>query len=223
MEPVVTRLYPLNHIGLDSAYTLAASACRENAIRGGTACNVEALEEEGTLVVTSVAAIHERVAALLAEVDKPPHTQTFHIIVLAATQTASTPSDLPPGAQRAVEDIRAFLPYEGFRVLDTGWLKTARYGRTTLTGPTGFNVELRFRGNPSSGEPILVDGFEMSSIKETYTTNGELNRVHQSIVDTSFSISVGETVVVGTSKLNDDEEPTALVILLTALSEEGSR
>jgi hypothetical protein len=36
-------------------------------------------------------------------------------------------------------------------------------------------------------------------------------------------MDVGETVVVGTSKLNGDREPTALVILLTALEEEGTR
>lgn len=223
VPPTETRLYPLQHVGVDSAYTLAVSACRENDVRSGTGCNVEVLREESTLVVTAIPAIHERVAALLAEVDFPPHTQTFHIVVLAATDSPSALSDLPPGAQRAVEDIRAFLPYEGFRVLDTGWLKTAREGQTTLTGPTGFEVGLRFRGNPRSNEPILVEGFEMTLLKESYTVAGELQRTHRLIVETSFSMSVGETVVVGTSKLNGDNEPTALVILLTALAPEDAR
>lgn len=223
VPPVETRLYPLQHVGVDSAYTLAVSACRENDVRSGTGCNVEVMREESTLVVTAIAAIHERVASLLREVDIPPHTQTFHIVVLAATDSPSAPSALPPGAQQAVEDIRAFLPYDGFRVLDTGWLKTARQGHTTLTGPTGFEVGLRFRGNPRSDEPILVEAFEMNLREESYSPNGELMRSHRLIVETSFSMDVGETVVVGTSKLNGENEPTALVILLTALEPEDTR
>jgi hypothetical protein len=41
--------------------------------------------------------------------------------------------------------------------------------------------------------------------------------VHKDIVETSFSMKVGETVVVGTSKLDGGDE--ALVVLVTALSE----
>jgi hypothetical protein len=221
--PVVTRLYPLSHVSLSSAYTLATAACRENDARQGRGCNVEVLEDEGTLVVTAVQSIHERVATLLSEVDKPPLTQTFQIIVLAATDSPSTPSSLPRGAQQALEDIQSFLPYEGFRVLDTGWLKTVRFGQTTLTGPTGFEVALEFRGDPSSGEPLLVAAFEMWIDDEVYTVDREYQLVRRSVVETSFSMDVGETVVVGTSKLNGNSEATALVILLTAVAPEVER
>jgi len=229
IPPVETRLYPLQHLRLDSAYTLALSVCRENDARSGTACNVEVLEEEGILVVTAIAALHERVSTLLSEVDRPPQTQAFHIIVLAATDSPSTPSDLPPGAQRAVEDIKTFLPYAGFRVLDTGWLKTVREGQTTLTGPTGFEVGLEFRGDPRSGEPLLIETFQMTVMEPAVIlpegVQGETRGARQRLVlETSFSMNVGETVVVGTSKLNGGgDEPTALVILLTALSPEGTR
>jgi hypothetical protein len=222
-EPEETRLYPVSHINLDSAYTIAVSTCREEQIRQRTACNVEVLEDKGTLVVTAIPAIHERVAALLDEVDTPPLTQTFQVIVLAATDSESMPADLPPGAQQAVDDIASFLPYRGFRLLDAGWLRTVRAGQTSLTGPTGFEVMLEFRGDPRSDEPLLISTFRMWLDDGMVTPNGEYHNIRQSIVDTSFSMDVGETVVVGTSKLNGDREPTALVILLTALEEEGTR
>ena len=229
--PVVeTKLYQLQHLSLSSAYELAISTCREIPAdqQRYTDCNVELMEEESTLIVTSTAAVHSRVAALLSEVDKPPHTQTFHIIVLAATDSATTPSDLPPGAQRAMEDIKAFLPYEGFRVLDTGWLKTSRQGQTTLTGPTGLEVGLEFRGNPGSNEPLLIETFQMTVMEPAVIlpegVQGETRGARQRLVlETSFSMDVGETVVVGTSKLNGNNEPTALVILLTALESEETR
>ncbi len=227
---VETRLYALQHVSLSSAYELARSACREIPAdqQRYTDCNVELMEQESTLIVTSTAEVHSRVVALLSEVDKPPHTQAFHIIVLAATDSPSTPSNLPPGAQRAVEDIKAFLPYEGFRVLDTGWLKTSRQGQTTLTGPTGFEVGLVFRGNPTSNEPLLIEEFQMTVLEPAVVlpegVQGDTHGAYQRLVlETSFSMSVGETVVVGTSKLNGNNEPTALVILLTALEPEGTR
>jgi len=225
VEPVETRLYPLQHVDLDSAHQLASVLCRESQARYGSRvdCNVSVMGREDTLVVIATAAIHERIASLLADVDKPPYTQSFHIIVLAATESASTPSDLPPDAQRALEDIKAFLPYEGFRVLDTGWLKTVREGQTTLTGPTGFNVELVFRGDPGSNEQLLVQEFSMGAFVPHEREDGSASSRYQQILHTSFSMNVGETVVVGTSKLNGGEEPTALVILLTALDPEGSR
>jgi len=198
---VETRLYALQHVSLSSAYELARSACREIPAdqQRYTDCNVELMEQESTLIVT-----------------------------LAATDSPSTPSNLPPGAQRAVEDIKAFLPYEGFRVLDTGWLKTSRQGQTTLTGPTGFEVGLVFRGNPTSNEPLLIEEFQMTVLEPAVVlpegVQGDTHGAYQRLVlETSFSMSVGETVVVGTSKLNGNNEPTALVILLTALEPEGTR
>jgi hypothetical protein len=225
IPPVETRLYALSHVDLDSAYQLASSVCREIPPnrRGSIECNVSVMGEEGTLIVTTTAELHTRLAALLTEVDRPPHTQTFQIIVLAATDTASTPSDLPQGAQRAVEDIIDFLPYAGFRVLDSGWLKTVREGQTSLTGPTGFEVELRFRGDSRSNEQLLVERFSMTARVPFQNSEGQRGYRHEMILHTSFSMDVGETVVVGTSKLNGGEEPTALVILLTALEEEGTR
>jgi hypothetical protein len=230
IPPVETKLYELQHVSLSSAYEVASSACREIPAdqRRYIDCNVSVMEEEGTLIVTSTAAVHSRVATLLSEVDKPPHTQSFHIIVLAATDSPSTPSSLPPGAQRAVEDIKEFLPYAGFRVLDTGWLKTARYGQTTLTGPTGFEVSLVFRGDPRSKEPLLIEDFTMTVMEPAVVlpegVQGETRGARQRrVLTTSFSMSVGETVVVGTSKLNGNNEPTALVILLTALEQEEAR
>ena len=114
--------------------------------------------------------------------------------------------------------------HQGFRVLDTGWLKTVREGQTSLTGPVGFSVELRFRGNPQLNEQLLVEEFSMAARVPYEREEGGTSWRHENILYTSFSMSVGETVVVGTSKLNGSEDdPMALVILLTALEPEGAQ
>lgn len=225
--PIETRLYRLQHMSLESAYTLARSACMETtSYRGPIRCDVEVMQEEGTLIVNAISEIHDRVAALLADVDRPPHTQAFHIVVVAANHEGPGTSELPEGAMRALEDIKAFLPYEGFRVLDTGWLKTARYGETSLTGPTGFRAELHFRGDPTSGESMVVEfrlAAKQPAVMIPAGLQGEPQAAYwRNILESTFSMSLGETVVVGTSKLDPaDEGASALVILLTALDEGG--
>jgi hypothetical protein len=47
----------------------------------------------------------------------------------------------------------------------------------------------------------------------TSSTRGSEGVTHRKVMDTTFSMDVGETAVVGTSKLNGGDE--ALVVLLT--------
>jgi hypothetical protein len=178
---------------------------------------------------------------------------------------------VPAAARKALTDVKDFLPYKGYRLLDSQW--TLCCGRsaivTRLRGPEDqdYAVEL----NPSNAgngkwsvhfslwEPRTIDRNSSSTadleqqqadlekqieaLRKTNTDNHpELTTLQmrliavrreleaqrggqrrsmvapgmsRAVIDTSFTMEVGETVVVGTSRLKGDK---ALIALLTAVA-----
>jgi hypothetical protein len=188
-------------------------------------------------------------------------------------QASGASDNVPAAARKALTDIRDFLPYKSFRLLDSQW--TLCCGRSAITtrlrGPEDqdYAVEL----NPSSAgggkyyvhfslwEPRGLERSEVTTsivaqeralleqqLEEMKKTHGDnhpdvvrLRRridsldsqslasrdaepsrrtsaaslPRRAIIDTSFTMDIGETVVVGTSRLKGDK---ALIALLTAVA-----
>ncbi len=225
-EDVATTLYPIRNASLDSAVTLARSICEEAwrlARNTGDAddiiCDVNELSRERSLAVSATPELHARIAAMLAEFDRMPETKAFHIIVLSAgTITTDQDLDIPSGAREALSDFAEFMPYSSFEVLGSGFLRTSGYAQTTLPGPVEFSVGIQFRTVSDAQAPILIEAFEISQmIQPTYSPSGEVARdaYSRDVLQTTFTIEPGETVVVGTSKLEGDDD--AVIVLLTAI------
>jgi hypothetical protein len=138
---------------------------------------------------------------------------------------------LPRSVRKALEDLGDFLPYRGYKLMDTVLIRTSTRAISAMKGPGGreFSVELRFRpGGPGDETPIVVQGFEVvdktivpGSSTEVEDPSGVTHRSGMAsarpkvIIATSFGMEVGETLVVGSSRLNGGE--TALVMLVTAM------
>lgn len=167
-------------------------------------------------------------------VPEPPKdrskTQLFQVImVLGRTSGDSTSEGLPISAKKALDDLRDFLPYRSYALLDSVLLRTARSAETTMKGPDGreFGVSIDFRHEKGNGESELhVRGFRVLDKTGTHTfepmqiprKEGQLvipPAKPRTIISTSFGIDVGETVVVGSSRLDGGEK--ALILLVTAV------
>jgi hypothetical protein len=159
----------------------------------------------GYVKITCTPAIHERIAEVLKQYDVSPRSHTFQIVLLeGSTETTGTPS-LAPGPQKALEDIRQVLPFKGYRLLDTGLLRTADEGSVTVG--QNLYVTMIIRSGREASQPMYVRSFRMLQ------TGGPGDP--RPLIMTSFSIKTKETVVVGTSKLDGGDK--ALVVLVTAL------
>lgn len=217
--PLTTELIRVTNASLGSAYQLAIGVC--NSVRADNACSdVQALEAENLLSVSATPPVIARIRSLLAEFDRPPETRSFQIIVLAADRSGSTSPEVPANVQEALQDVRDFLPYDGFRLIGSGWLRTSEYASTTLPGSEEFIAELRFRPTTDPDASVLVEEFTIyrivpvSRLVDGATTTDYTQR---NVVQSTFTITRGQTVVVGTSKLNGDD--TAAVVLLTAIQD----
>ena len=138
----------------------------------------------------------------------------------SATKGTGEP-DVPASAQKALADLRGFLPYKDYKLLDSTWLRATQdrptEGRVVGRGDQGYAVKLRFRTTGS--DQMFLDHFELNEELMTARPAADgkngVGHVPRDLISTSFSLKKGETIVVGTSKLDGSEE--ALVVLLTAV------
>ena len=217
------------------------------------------------------------------------------VLVLGDIQTTTPTDDVPPAARKALTDMRDFLPYKSFRLLDAAWVlccgNDLRRGDTTsqiLRGPEGQEYELKLATSREGGGEFVVrfslfgasdaeaagaNGDSEASIarkladardrltflqiqleearkkhdvgtlpkaevnKLELDVRSEQRRVEdlatrqgrgtgprmvpqrRAVLDTTFTMDVGETVVVGTSRLKGGTK--ALIALLTAVPPRG--
>ena len=161
------------------------------------------------LTLVSLFALVFSAASFAAE---PRPSYTFQAVFLIADNAAGGSLEgVPENAQRALKSAASFLPYKSYRLLDSAWIRTSFKGSSRVTGADGNPLEVHLTvdvGNKSESR-IVLDQFYLQSLSR----NGAL--YGQPLLSTTFSMELGETVVVGTSKLDGSDK--ALVVLLTAL------
>lgn len=222
--------YTIRFMDLHDAEVLAWDQCGKPLER----CRVASLAVsdssfKGYLEVTADAAVHEKIARALAEQDALPLTQSFQVLLLSAGNKPGTSGlEIPANAQKALADLKGFLPFKSYQLLDAVWMRATQdrltVGRISGRGGVDYQVRLRFRnlGNPKDRN-LFVDAFSLmeqpSTPKPSAPDTKEGGSIappsSRALIDTSFGLKGGETIVVGTSKIDGTDE--ALVVLLTAV------
>jgi hypothetical protein len=222
------------------------------------------------------------------------------IVVVGAMQGTAASDGVPDVAKKALNDMRDFLPFKRYQLLDAAWMLCCAAYKAGVSGkvrgpnerdysyhvdPIGVTdgkLNLRFSMREMYSGPVmsksdsvkyekLTDSARLEHSRQLYEAirerdEAELlarslkkkhevgiantpdleaaqmrharasNRVEdlqriaggaragggtsgQNIMDSTFSIALGETVVVGTSRLNGDQ---ALIALLTAAAKPGA-
>ena len=194
------------------------------------------------------------------------------VLVLGDVQDGAPADNIPAAARAALADLKDFLPYRSYRVLDTAWVLASSATRqavsSRLQGPDEQGYEITLDRMPVGVSSLQV-GFEMRDPSgnpdrrsaadrgvrlrkqlaqlaeqlrraEAAQNRGEIDGLRQRIIetefeidalqeketryapgaatliDTSFTMSLGETVVVGTSRMRGGSK--ALIVLLTAVT-----
>jgi hypothetical protein len=144
--------------------------------------------------------------------------QLFQVILLRGATTGSTEIvGLPKNAEKAIKDMRDFLPFKSYRLLDSALLRVQDLGQARLSGipPQQYEVRVAYRNLPNG--KLSIWEFKIMALKlpgATPLPPGVAPEAERAIIDTSFTINLGETIVVGSSKLGGDQ---ALIVLFTAL------
>jgi len=165
-------------------------------------------------------------ARALASAPQPDsgRTMTFQLVLLiAGTGGTSQYENVPANARKALEDLKDFLPYKSYELLDLAWLRSSRSAEAQVSGPEDSTLaaQLDFRaleGNEIDLKLRLVKMPGLPVFLEAPTPNRQpvtAPQRAQTILESTFGMRAGETVVVGTAKL--DGPSKALVVILSAI------
>jgi len=188
------------------------------------------------------------------------------VLLLGETQSAASGEALPPAPalRKALSDVKDFLPYKSYRVLDTQWL---RGGSTRMKGldDQEYDVELIVDTIPiaplCTKDCVLNVLFHLQEVGAPANSSEEFGRSvpagemekrraelqrelasgsvaegarprvadeiaqltkqirlarARKLIDSRFQMALGETVVVGTSKIGGGDK--GLVVLLTSVA-----
>lgn len=163
--------------------------------------------------------------------DDAAASQLFHVTLVAATRQngGSGQSDLPKAVAKALDDIKDFLPYQGYRVVDSSLVRATREFHARLSGPdrTVYQADALFSGAGGGESAVyLVEHFELRKLPRVEDLAREMERggsnraaiapmAPEPNLTATFRIARGETVVVGSSRLDGGDD--ALIVLLTAV------
>lgn len=238
--------------------------------------DAEARQTSTTTGPQAAKQLRERLEAIQAA-QRAPQLRGFSLtLVQGDMKGPSTSEGVPPPVAKALADLKDFLPYKGYTLLDTQWTLGSGIIRNRLKRSESQSYELEMTANYqflSGGQPrVMVSNFHlrdspgataasspqriddakvqelqkslesvrsrMATLKDIGRLGGEeelameiqarqleasiLNvqghggslAIGDSLIDTSFQMAVGETVVVGTSRLQGDR---ALIVLVTAV------
>src|SRR6188472_671886 len=86
------------------------------------------------------------------------------VLVLGDVQDGATSDNIPAAARAALADLKDFLPYRSYRVLDTAWVLASSATRqavsSRLQGPDGQDYEVTLDRMPVGASSLQV-AFEM--------------------------------------------------------------
>lgn len=215
-----TIRYEIQSLDLHTAEVLAWDQCAQK-----ERCRVASTEITGHkfLEVGAEPAVQEKIARALAREDRQSRTHGFQILLLTASlKPGSGGVEVPANVKKALADLKGFLPYKSYEVLDTAWLSGTQErdmeAHLVDHQGAGYRIELRFHDTGSAADrSLFVDAFRLRAEPFKPQGAGVMEaRPGGSLIDTSFGVKEGETIVVGTSKTTGSNE--AVVVLVTAVT-----
>lgn len=169
--------------------------------------------------------------APLAAAQEPPVTRVIQLVLLEGSrEPVAETGPIPDNVRPALEDAAQILPFRSYRLLDVAVVSSDRVAEATMHGPAGTTVAVRagFRppaGSTGGGARLQVHDFEVVRVDRSAGSTADepgdretkpaYSVRTEELIRTSFSATVGRTVVVGTSRLNGGDR--ALIVLFTAL------
>lgn len=130
-------------------------------------------------------------------------------LVLGEIESGRAAGTFTPAAAKALADLKDFLPYKSYRLLDTAWM-IGLNGHELLRDADGQKHSVTMRSTLLSPSAVKVDMLRLWDVASSDSKHSP-----ELLIDTTFNLKVGETIVVGMSRIDSDR---ALILLVTAAS-----
>jgi hypothetical protein len=177
-----------------------------------------------------------------------PRQRGFSVVLLVGdVQPGPGTDNVPTAVRKALTDVKDFLPFKSYRVLETQWVPGSNGGSIRLHGLDDQEYEVQITADEALAGPrqgVLSVLFKLQEPGAPSTAGEELPRsmAHDAqvqeleerltglkkrlavlrakkLIESKFEMAVGETVVVGTSRIGGGNK--GLIVLLTAVAPAG--
>lgn len=210
-----SRSYDIQILDSDVAEAIVVEICKQSE----SICAVADVSPSHISIEADLAT-HPKISAALAKAQQVPSAQVFQVTMIEAENNGDKGlGNVPEPARAALEDARSFLPFNGYQLLGTALLRTNSNASAIVNGPGGadYACEISFHNAITrDGHQLMLRRFQLSRMPPQTEYGQYLEGASAvEILNSSFGMKPGETIVVGTSKLEGANR--ALVVLLTAL------
>ena len=157
-----------------------------------------------------------------SQASKPDPAQQlagFHVVLLAADDKSGPGvQGVTPAVANALQEVQQFLPFKNYRLLDSTLIRGAEGGKTRLNGVSGTVYSMLFArlSVRRTDRNVYSVSFYLAVPEEVLAShyNPVVAKSIEPVLSSQLNLSVGETVVVGTSRISAE---SGLVAILTAL------
>ena len=173
-----------------------------------------------TLAATTAAAQPQASPTATGDADPLEWMSVVLVVGESGPPVTSGAEDIPPAVRKALAEVRDFLPFKTYRLYDAALIAPPRTMNVSanawLRGKGAEVLEALLRLPPGTRALDATQPFTINfTLREPVPDSAKSNfATRRTLMSTSVTMSLDETVVVGTSRLRGD---TALIVLLTAV------
>jgi len=182
--------------------------------------------EENMLTISDAPDNIARILGAIKEIDVKPADVQFSVQLVLASEDAADKTEEALAGDPVIKELRSFLKYKSFSLLDTSLVRAIHERRSELTvGRKGeFILNFRPRVIRRDGADDIqievelrqVSGLTLmkeTSQKENQTVTTERpGTSHQTLIASSLTVKSGEKTVVGVSRTAGGEKGLILII-----------
>jgi hypothetical protein len=162
------------------------------------------------VIVTDRAGNLEKIESIIADYDMPSRELELEIRLVGAGRVAGKPPEVPAGLEDIAGKLSGVLRFNSFEKL----------GALELTGREGdsirrdidsvYHAEFVVGEFDPVSETIQLSGFKLSRYETTPESD---KRSRNEILETTLNLKIGQTVILGASRLPDSNRALMLIVV----------
>jgi hypothetical protein len=161
------------------------------------------------LVVTDRSANMEAIADALDRYDVPSREFNLEIRLVAAGRVSGKAPDVPDELKEIAGKLSGVLRFNAFEKIGSIEIK-GREGDSVRSDIDGYHAEFVVGEFDPVSETVQLSGFTLSRYE---TDPATLKKSRNDVLETTLNLRVGQTVVLGASRLPDSNRALMLIVL----------
>jgi hypothetical protein len=157
----------------------------------------------------------EKILAFIKKIDVKPVDLVFTVQLILASASDDIKTDESLAGDPLLKELRSFLRYKNFALLDTSLVRAVDRQRSRITlgtKETEFVLDLEPVYVSEGKTDLLRVNVDLAQRWESIKAEGGADKYVKSLIESTLSLKSGEATVVGVSKMGGSDKGLILII-----------